>query len=131
MFIQTEATPNPATIDRRIGARSLEQTGQCGGFVQGHVTRRFAEITVGGGVDAKGTGAEINPVEVEFEDLLLGQLGLQPDRQDDLLDLARDGSFRLEEQILGKLLGDGRTALDDAAGPKIGDHRPGQADRSP
>jgi hypothetical protein len=48
----------------------------------------FAEIALRGGLDAIGAGTEIDPVEVEFENLGLGMLALQPQRQFDFLQFA-------------------------------------------
>ena len=48
---------------------------------------------------------------------------LQPEREHGLLDLAPQRPVRRQEQVLGELLGDGRAALDDMAGSKIGEGR--------
>ena len=100
-----------------------------GGLGEGEVPRRLAEIAVRGGIDAIGAGAEIDAVEIELEDLLLAEARLEPDREDDLLDLPLEGPLGREEEVLGKLLGQRRAALDDAAGAEIGDHGAGQPDR--
>ena len=102
--------------DRRVVRRRLQHAGQRRRLRQRHVARRPAEIAVRRGVHAIGAGAEIDPVEIEREDLLLRQAHLQPHGQDHLLHLALEGALRLEEQVLGELLGDGRAALHHAAG---------------
>src|SRR6185437_16823936 len=48
----------------------------------------LVEVALRGGLDAVGAAPEVHPVEVERQDLLLRELGLQPDRQDQLLHLA-------------------------------------------
>ena len=80
-----------------------------------------------GAVDAEGAAAHIGAVEIEFEDLVLGQAGFQPDREEGFLDLALDGALVVEEQVLRQLLGDRRTALAHAAGLRVGDQRAREA----
>ena len=96
---------------RRELRRRLEQAGQHRGLGQVHVARRLVEIELRRGVDAEGAAAEIGAVEVELQDLVLGQPRLQPDRQERLLDLALDGALVGQEQVLGELLGDRGAAL--------------------
>ena len=55
---------------RRQPRRRLHETGQHRGFGQRQLPRRFAEIALGGGFHAVGAGAEIDAVEIEFENLL-------------------------------------------------------------
>ena len=71
---------------RRIGARivatgRLQETGDHGRLIDHDPCRRHAEISPGCGVHAVGAGAQVNPVEVDCEDLVLGELVLQPKRQ--------------------------------------------------
>ena len=77
--------------------------------------RRFAEIALGGGFHAIGAGTEIDAVEIEFEDLCLGELVLEPEGERHLLQLARYGALLRQKQVLGELLGDGGSALRGAA----------------
>ena len=74
-------------------------------------------------VDAEGAAAHIGAVEIELEDLVLGQARLEPDREERLVDLALDGALVAEEQVLRELLGDRRAALPHAAGLRVGDKR--------
>ena len=76
-----------------------------------------------GAVDAEGAAAHIGAVEIELQDLVLGQARLQPDREEGLVDLALDGALVAQEQVLGELLGDRGAALADAAGLGVGDER--------
>ncbi len=70
-------------------------------------------------VDAIGPGAEIDPVEVDFEELVLGEAVLEPQRQQRFADLAGDVPLRRQEHDLGELLGDRAAALDDLPGAQI------------
>ena len=65
-------------------------------------------------LDPIGAGAEIDAVEIELEDLVLGISALEPEREDRLLDLARERALLGEEEVLGELLGQGRAALKSA-----------------
>ena len=67
------------------------------------------------GVDAVGAASEIDAVQIELEDLVLAELALQRERQDRLLDLAREGAVVGEEDVAGELLGDGRRRADPVA----------------
>ncbi len=81
-----------------------------------HVLRRLAEIALRRGLDAIGAGAEIDAVEIELEDLVLGIFALQPEREFDFLQLARKRALLGQEQVLRELLGQRRAALRDARG---------------
>ena len=96
--------------------RRLQQAGDDRALVEVEPARRFAEIAVRRGIDAIGAGAEIDPVEIDFEDLVLGEAVLEPQRQQGFADLAAEAPFRRQEQVLGELLGDRAAALDDMAG---------------
>ena len=75
----------------------------------------FLEERLGGSLDAIGSAAEVDRVEVPLEDLVLALLVLELDRQDRLLDLAPPGALLGEIQDLDVLLGDRRGALRRAA----------------
>ena len=77
--------------------------------------RRLDEIALRRALDAVGAGAEIDAVEIEFENLGLGEFVFEPEREHHLLQFARDRALLRQEQILGELLGDGRSALCGAA----------------
>ena len=86
------------------------------GRQQGRLAERqlgcgLVEVALRGGLDAVSAAAEVHPIKIEREDLLLGELGLQPDRQDQLLGLPPDALGRCEEEIARQLLGDGRATL--------------------
>ncbi len=111
-----------------VARRRLQQAGQQGGLADGELGGRLVEIALGGGLDAIGAGAEIDPVQIQRQDLLLGELGLQPHGQDQLLHLALDGLVRRQEEVARQLLGDGRGALHVAAGLQVHHHHAHHAD---
>ena len=74
-----------------------------------------------GRLDTENSGAEINPVEIKRENLVLGVTRLQIDRQHRFLDFALESAAGREEQILGELLGEGRTALHHMPRHHVGD----------
>ncbi len=94
--------------------RRLGQGGQERGFLQIQVTRRLAEIGLGGGVDTIGVVAEEDAVEIEFQHLILGHHLLQAIGDHRFLQLAAQGLVGRKEQGFGQLLGQGRAALDRA-----------------
>jgi len=102
--------------------RRLEQAGQHGGLGEVHLARRLAEIELRGGIDPERAAAHIGAVEIELEDLVLGEPRLQPQREERFLHLALDGALVAQEQVLGELLGDRGAALHHAPGARIGDH---------
>ena len=114
---------------RRQPRRRLHQAGEHGRFGERQVPRRFAEIALRRPLDAVSAGAEIDAVEIEFENLRLGEFVFEPQREHDFLKFAGDGAFLGEEQIFGELLGDGRAALRRAAMKYVGDERARDAER--
>ena len=86
------------------------------------------EVGAGGGVDPVGPAAEVHRVHVELEDLVLGELALQLDREHGLLELPEQGpvAAHTREGVLHVLLGDGRAALGDPVAQQVGRARPGQ-----
>jgi len=85
--------------------------------------RRDPEIAVRGGVNAVGAGAQIDPVQIDFEDLVLGEPMFEPQCQQGFADFAREAPLGCQEQVLCQLLGDRAAAFDDAAGGEIGQRR--------
>ncbi len=124
------AALGPLGLENRVVvARPLQQAGQQGGFADRKLGGGLVEIALGGRLDAVGAGAEIDPVQIEAENLLLGELHLQPHRQDQLLNLAADGLVRAEEQVARQLLGDGGGALGESVGAQVDEHHAHHADR--
>ena len=77
--------------------------------------RAMAEEAARGGVDAEGAAAEIDPVEIEFEDLVLGEAPFERHRQDAFAHLADEAAVVGQEDVARELLGEGRAALRPAA----------------
>ena len=97
-------------------ARRLRQGGEVGGLGQRQLLERLGEVGLRRGGDAVGVLAEEDLVEVELEDLVLGERVLEPGGEDDLLDLALAGAVAGQEEVLHHLLGDRRGAAQPLAG---------------
>ena len=80
----------------------------------------LVEIGARCGLHAKALPPERNFVEIEFEDLLLGQHRFDAHRQDHFLDFARHGIFVADQQVLRHLLGNGRSAARARSGAVFG-----------
>ena len=116
-------------LGRRQPRRRFDEPCQQGGLAKGDMPCRLAEIALRRRLDSVGAGAEIDPVEIKLQDLGLGKLVLQPQRQHDFLKLAHHFAVAREEKILGELLRNGRAALGDAAMEQVGHDCAGQSDR--
>lgn len=114
--------------DRRVARGRLEQSGQKRGLAHRQILGTLVEIPLRGRFDAIGPAAEIDAVQIQGEDLFLGEFQLQPDGQHQFLHLAAHILIRRQEQVLGQLLGQGRAALHHPLGPHIGDQGPSHAD---
>ena len=82
----------------------------------------MTEEAARGGVDAEGLVAEINAVEIEFEDFVFSQPPLDARREHHFTELAIDRLLGREEEVARQLLRDGRRALPGFAGAQIGEH---------
>ena len=91
--------------------RPLQQTRQHRAFGEREGLGRLAEIAARGHLDAPGAAAEIGGVEIELENIRLGERGLDPRGDDHFADLALVGHVLADQQVLDHLLGDGRAAL--------------------
>ena len=109
--------------------RRFHQARKHRGFRQRNVLRGFSEIALRRGLDAIGAGTEINPVEVELENLGLGMLALQPEREFDFLQFSLKRALLRQKQILGELLRQRRATLRNAAMQDVGHRRAGYAQR--
>ena len=96
---------------RRIARGSLDQACDDRRLAQRKVARRMAEELAAGGIDAVGAASEIDLVQVELEDLLLGEFPLERHRQHGLARLAVERAVRIEEDVAGQLLRDGGSRL--------------------
>ena len=79
-------------------------------------------------VDPVSPGPEINPVQINFEDLVLGESMFEPQGKQDLADLSPKAPLGRQKQVLGELLGNCAAAFDDATGGEIGQRRTQQTE---
>jgi hypothetical protein len=89
--------------------------------------RRLAEIAAGRHFDAPGAAAEIDRIEIDFEDLVLAERGFDPCRHDHFADLALIAELLAHQEVLGDLLGDGRPALRAPGAGEVADEGAYQA----
>ena len=113
---------------RRVFRRRLEQSGEHRRLGQIDVAGGLAEIILRRRLHAERAAAHVGAIEIEAEDLFLGQMVFEPEREIGFLDLARDRALVGQEQVLGELLGDRGAALHDAAGVRVDGERAQRAD---
>ena len=92
--------------ERIIVVRRLRQCREKRRLRHGQVVEWLVEIRLRRGSDPIGTQPEIDLVHIEFEDLVLRERFLDPERQDRLLRFAGEGDLVVQQHILGDLLGD-------------------------
>ena len=114
---------------RRVARRRPDQAGEHGCLGERQIARRLGEVPPRRGVDPVRAAAEVDPIEIDLEDLLLVEAGLDPERVERLLDLAQHAALGREEHELRQLLADRAAALDHAAGLDVAYERPADADR--
>ena len=95
--------------------RRLHQSAQNSRLGNGYFTRRFAKIFSRRALNAISARAEINPVQIEFENLVLGKFALKPQRQNRFLNFPRCGSLLRQKEIFCELLRQRRAALHPSA----------------
>ncbi len=101
--------------------RRLGQAGDHRHLRQAHVTDGLAVIHLGRCLDSVGTVAQVDLVDVQLEDLVLGQLPFDLQSQEDLGGLAREAALAAQEEVLRHLHGDGAAAgLDVSAFDQLG-----------
>ncbi len=82
-----------------------------------------------GGIDAVGAGAEIDSVQINFENLVFCKFVLEPEREQGLADLARKAPLGRQKQVLRQLLSDRAAAFNNVPGGKIGQRRTQEANK--
>ncbi len=112
-----------------VARRGLQHACQEGRLADRKLGSGLVEIALGGRLDAVGAGAEIDPVEIQRQDLLLRELGFQPNGQHQLLGLAVHVLGWRQEQVARQLLGDGRAAPECAV--RMGDVVEARPDDAP
>ena len=65
---------------------------------------------------------QIDGVAVGFEDVVLAVARVDQNRHEDFVDLAREGPFIAQKQILDQLLGQGAATLHRSPGAQVGQH---------
>ena len=115
LLLHVVEDPDVPLLERALGplalggvevVRVVEDAGEHDGLLEGEVLGVDVEVGLGGRLDAVGAATEVDGVEVALEDLLLADLPLQLQRDEGLLDLARDGALLGEVEDLHVLLGD-------------------------
>ena len=112
---------------RIVARRRLDAAREDRGFGKRQVARRFAEEAFRGGLDAEDAGAEIDVIEIEREDFVLGVAGLEIEGEERFLRLAFQRAVGFQKKVLSELLGQRRTALHERAVRQIGQKRPRQS----
>ena len=111
-------------IDDRVVTRGrLGNPGDGGGLGYIKLVEGLAEEGLGGRRHAVGALPEEDHVQIQPEDLLLGELVLHAVGDEGFLQLAPIGLVEVEEHVAGGLHGDGAGALGLVAGKKIDEHR--------
>jgi hypothetical protein len=111
----------------RIAAGGLGESCQHGRFRKRQVPSALSEISLGGGLHAVSAVAEVDVVQVEGDDLFLGQVAVDLVGKERLLELPHVAPLRGEIEGFGDLLGDRAPSLDDLARFKIFEKSPGDA----
>ncbi len=99
--------------------RTLDQSGEGGAFRQRHLARRLVEVTARGRLRAVESSAEINPVEIQLHDFLLGEIVLDPAGDEHFEQLAAKGFAFEIEAVPRQLLGDRARPLANVAGDGV------------
>ena len=100
---------------RGIGRWRLEQTGQHRGLGHVHGIGGFAEVALACGLKPARTGTQIGAVQIDGQDLVLGELDLHRHGKDRLFDLATNRGAAAVGLILGLGLPLGRVVFDTEA----------------
>ncbi len=101
----------PRVVDGIEGRRGLGQAGQHRCLCRRHFLERLAKIDLGRRREAIGPLTEKDLVHVELENLVLGQIGFDLPREQDLTELSGNCLFAGQEEVPGDLHRDGAGAL--------------------
>ena len=122
------------SVVRRLGLTDVEvpagiviigvvrQPGQHGAFAQRQLTQAFAEVTLRGYFHAVVVLAEVNGVQVAFQNLRLGIAAFQLHGQIGFLNFTLVALLTAQHCVFDQLLGDGGAAL-LGAGSEVGNKR--------
>ncbi len=107
---------------RGIARRRLNEAGKERRLCDCQVAGGLAEIAARSGLDAVEAVAEIDLVQVQLEDLVLGVEVLDVGRENDFFQFPAKRLVAAEEALARELLRDGASALGTAPFPDIADH---------
>ena len=115
----------------RVPVGRLDHAGQDRGLSGRQVARRFPEIEAGRFPDAEDTLgaalAQIDLVQIVFEDLQLGVMSLDNQRNAHFGQLALHGTVLRQKEVLHQLLGDRAAALNGSPSQHVGPTGPQDA----
>ena len=114
---------------RVVERRAADDRGEEGALGGGQLRDVLVEVGLRRGLDAVRAAAVVDGVEVVLEDLVLGLLLVDLERDEDLAGLARQRAVGGEEVVLDVLLGDRRAALGRLAALDRHPDRPRDAGR--
>lgn len=107
----------------RVVAGRLDASRQRAGLRQGQIPRVHAEIGLSRRLNAVGSVAEINVVQVHGQNVVLAHAALQLPCQPDLFGFPGKGLLRAQMALADQLHGDGAGSLRIAALPDVGRQR--------
>src|SRR6266446_1568800 len=110
-------------FQRRKSIRTANQAREQRSFGQIQLRRAFAEISLRSCFNAVTAGAEIDAVDVELENLLLGEIPLDAQSDHCFQQFAADGAASERETVAGELLGDATGAFLGRTTQEIVDER--------
>ncbi len=120
--------PRRFRVRERGGAPgAADDARERGAFAEGQRPGVFPEVDLRGALQAVGSRAEVDAVEVELQDLLLGKAFLDLPRQERLDDLPVERPFREVKRVAGKLLGDRARPLAHLAAAQVHERGTGDA----
>jgi len=106
-------------VDGRVQIGSLGQSRQQSRLGEGQLVGLPVEVVLRSRLESVDPMSQENLVAVQGKDLRLGETALDLDGEHHLLHLAPEGAVRAQEQVAGKLHGQGGSALRPAAAGDI------------
>ena len=117
-------------LERAVNGGRTRQAREKGGLGKSELHGSFAEANAGRSLDAVGTVAVVNLVQIDIQDFALIEAPIDPDGEDGLPQFPANGLFRGEEERLGELLRDRAPPLDDISHKDVLQRGPENADMS-